>query len=55
MTDDAGFKSTVVTNSQGAFSISRAQPGTYKVTVTLQGFKTAIVDNVRVVSGNPAP
>ncbi len=54
MTDASGGKFTSVTNTQGAFVIPALTPGTYKVTVTLQGFKTAIVDNVRVVSGSPA-
>ena len=54
VTGDAGFSATVVTNSEGAFTFPALQAATYKVTVTLQGFKTAIVENVRVISGNPA-
>jgi hypothetical protein len=53
-TDASGAKFQSVTNSQGAYSIPALSAGTYKVTVTLQGFKTVNVDNVRVVSGNPA-
>jgi hypothetical protein len=54
VTGDAGFAATVVTNSEGSFSFPALQPATYKLTVTLQGFKTAIVENVRVISGNPS-
>ena len=54
VTGEAGFTTTVVTNSEGAFTFPALQPATYKVTVTLQGFKTAIVENVRVISGNPS-
>ena len=51
---EAGVKATVVTNADGVFTVPALIPGTYKVTVTLQGFKTAIIENVRVVAGNPA-
>ena len=54
VTGDAGFSATVVTNSEGAYTFPALQPATYKVTVTLQGFKTAIIENVRVISGNPS-
>ena len=54
VTGDAGFSAIVVTNSEGAYTFPALQPATYKVTVTLQGFKTAIVENVRVISGNPS-
>jgi hypothetical protein len=54
LTGEAGFTATVVTNSEGSFTFPALQPATYKVTVTLQGFKTAIVENVRVISGNPS-
>jgi hypothetical protein len=50
---EAGVNTNVVTNSEGQFTVPALTPGTYKVTVTLQGFKTAIVENVRVVAGNP--
>jgi hypothetical protein len=52
--DASGAKFNTVTNAQGAFSIPALTPGTYKVTVTLQGFKTGVVDNVRVTMGNAA-
>src|SRR5688572_19807557 len=40
-----------VTNSAGAFSIPSIDPGTYSVTVSLQGFKTAVITDVRIVTG----
>src|SRR5688572_20343778 len=53
VTGEAGVNTNVVSNSEGQFTVPALTPGTYKVTVTLQGFKTAIVENVRVVAGNP--
>ena len=53
VTGEAGVKVDVITNAEGQFSVPALTPGTYKVTVTLQGFKTAIVENVRVIAGNP--
>ena len=53
VTGDAGVKADVVTNSEGQFTVPALMPGTYKVTVSLQGFKTAIIENVRVIAGNP--
>src|SRR4029453_1935832 len=44
----------VVTNVAGAFSVPAIAVGTYTVTITLQGFKTAIVNDVRVVTATPA-
>ncbi len=42
------------TNSSGAFSVPAIDPGVYTVTVTLTGFKTAVVKDVRVQLGSPA-
>jgi hypothetical protein len=49
-----GTKFNTVTNSAGAFNVPALQPGTYSVTVTLQGFKTAVVADVRIQPGTPA-
>jgi hypothetical protein len=46
-------KFTVITGSTGAFSVPALPVGTYTVTVSLQGFKTAVVTDVRVQSGVP--
>ena len=43
-----------VTNEAGAFSVPAIAVGTYTVTITLQGFKTAVVNDVRVVTATPA-
>jgi hypothetical protein len=43
-----------VTNEAGAFSVPAIAVGTYTVTVTLQGFKTAVLNDVRVVTATPA-
>ena len=52
--DAQGKTFNTVTNTQGSFSIPALTPGTYTVTVTLEGFKKAVVDNVRVITGTPA-
>jgi hypothetical protein len=44
----------VVTNSTGAFNLPALNPGTYTVTVTLAGFKTAIIKNVKLIAAIPA-
>ena len=43
-----------ITNSDGTFSFPSMPPGTYTVTVSLQGFKTVVVNNVVVTAGAPA-
>ncbi len=43
-----------VTDSEGAFVIPALNPGTYTVTVTLQGFKTAILPDVVIVTATPS-
>jgi hypothetical protein len=45
---------TAVSNSSGAFSFPGLNIGTYTVTVTLQGFKTFVVNNVVLNAGSPA-
>ena len=41
-----GVVSNAVSNSEGLFSIPSLPGGTYTVSVTLQGFKTAVIQNV---------
>ncbi len=43
-----------VTNESGYFSVPALDPGTYTVTVTLMGFKTAVLNDVRVNASTPA-
>src|SRR5262245_48869857 len=43
-----------VSSSQGVFAVPALITGTYSVTVSLQGFKTALINNVVVNAGVPA-
>src|SRR5690242_17913117 len=52
--DATGAEFTAVSNSQGAFTIPAVSVGSYTVTVTLQGFKQAVLKGVTVSSGVPA-
>lgn len=49
-----GVVSRAVSNAEGQFSLPGMQIGTYMVTVTLQGFKTVVVNNVVLTAGAPA-
>ena len=42
-----------VSNSAGAFSVPALDPGTYTVTVALDGFKTAVINDVRLLAATP--
>ena len=46
-----GVTSTAVSNAEGIFSIPSLSIGAYAVTVTIQGFKTVVVNNVVLTSG----
>ena len=48
-----GVSTQTTTNSTGLFNVPALDPGTYTVTVTLQGFKKAVVSDVVLVVGNP--
>src|SRR5262245_19197846 len=52
--DATDSKFEVVTNSTGAFNVPALAAGTYKVTASLQGFKTAVITDVRVIPGVPS-
>src|SRR5215468_7448587 len=41
---------SVVTDSQGRFSIVDLRPGTYKITFSLQGFSTVVQDGIDLPS-----
>ncbi len=43
-----------VTNESGYFSVPALDPGVYTVTVTLMGFKTAVLNDVRINASTPA-
>ena len=44
----------VTTNHAGLFSVAALDPGTYTVTCSLSGFKTAVVRDVQIVTATPA-
>jgi hypothetical protein len=48
-----GTKFEAVTNATGTFSIPSLSAGVYTVTVSLPGFKTSVIDDVRVQLGVP--
>jgi hypothetical protein len=52
--DATGIQQASVTNGQGAFSFPGLNVGTYTVTVSLQGFKTFVANNVVLTTGAPA-
>ena len=43
-----------VTNTEGVFSVPALDAGAYTVTASLSGFKTAVVNDVRLAPGTPA-
>ena len=49
-----GVELTAITNDQGGFTIPAVDPGTYTVTVTLEGFKTGVYNNVIVNAATPS-
>jgi hypothetical protein len=49
-----GVAQESITNSDGSFSFPSMNSGAYTVTVSLQGFKTVVVNNVVVTAGSPA-
>jgi hypothetical protein len=52
--DATAAESSAVTSEQGSFSIPALNAGTYTVTVTLMGFKTAVLNKVVLNAGVPA-
>lgn len=49
-----GVSQESITNADGSFSFPSMTSGTYTVTVSLQGFKTVVVNNVVVTAGSAA-
>jgi hypothetical protein len=45
---------TATTNEHGGFTVPAVEPGDYTVTVTLMGFKTVVLNDVRVNTATPA-
>ena len=52
--DATGAESQTVSGANGGFTVPALNVGTYTVTVTLQGFKTAVLKDVIVTAGGPA-
>ena len=52
--NESGVSFEAVSNGDGLFDIPGVAPGVYTVTVSLSGFKTAVVKDVRVLPGTPA-
>ena len=48
-----GTTYAAVTGDKGAFSVPALQAGTYSVTVSLTGFKQAVIKDVKVLSATP--
>jgi hypothetical protein len=46
-----GTTAETVTNTAGAFSFPSMEPGTYTVTVSLTGFKNAVINDLRLIAG----
>ena len=49
-----GVTYEAITTSAGAFNVAALDPGTYSATVSLSGFKTAVVNNIRILTATPA-
>ena len=52
--NESGVSFEAVSNGEGLFSVPGVAPGVYSVTVSLSGFKTAVMSDVRVLPGTPA-
>src|SRR5262249_61734713 len=46
--EQTNLKRSIVTNERGEYVFSNVDPGTYKVTATLQGYKTVDRGGVRI-------
>src|SRR5262245_25835317 len=49
-----GVTFDAVTSASGTFSVPSIDAGTYSATVSLSGFKTAVVNDIRVLTSTPA-
>ena len=50
----SGTAFEATTNTEGVFSVPAVTAGVYRLTVSLPGFKTAVIEDVRVAPGTPA-
>jgi hypothetical protein len=51
---ESGVSFEAISNGEGLFNVPSVSPGVYTVTVSLSGFKTAVLKDVRVAAGTPA-
>src|SRR5688572_25215985 len=52
--DATGVTYETISSSTGAFNVPALDAGTYSATVSLSGFKTAVVNNIRILTATPA-
>jgi hypothetical protein len=52
--NESGVSFEAISNGEGLFNVPGVAPGVYTVNVSLSGFKTAVIANVRVLPGTPA-
>jgi hypothetical protein len=52
--DATGVSYEAVSGSTGTFTVPALDAGTYTVTVSLSGFKTAVLSNIRILTATPA-
>jgi hypothetical protein len=51
---ESGVSFEAISNGEGLFNVPGVSPGVYTVTISLTGFKTAVLKDVRVAAGTPA-
>ncbi|HET7695271.1 MAG TPA: carboxypeptidase regulatory-like domain-containing protein [Vicinamibacterales bacterium] len=51
---ESGVSFEAISNGEGLFTVPSVAPGVYTVTISLSGFKTAVLKDVRVAAGTPA-
>ncbi|MGB9612314.1 MAG: carboxypeptidase-like regulatory domain-containing protein, partial [Bryobacteraceae bacterium] len=49
-----GLKRTMTTDSSGAYAFLQVVPGTYRITVRANGFRTATVNDVQLLVNTPS-
>ena len=52
--NDTSFASNTVTNGEGVFSVPALDAGTYTITISLEGFKTVVIKDQRLIAASPA-
>jgi hypothetical protein len=52
--NDTNIATNTVTNGEGAFNVPALDPGTYTITVALEGFKTSVIKDQRLIAASPA-